>query len=346
MFFLCKGYGKGTSFTELKGHCLHFLSFELKKSIPELERLKKYKLTNLKINNNIPIVWQISALHLNKKTLINGVLLKTNPFTYDKQIGWFNNLRKVIKSYFTSSYRNKKILITTNNVTISTITDKNGSFSVIVDFLHTGELKVNIPDNDNPLKIVQTYPVVFKNTKSSYDVISDIDDTIIVSYTSDVIKRIRVLALTPPKKRKVIGFSQEMFDEFKKQDTRVFYVSNSESNLFGMVTSFITHNSLPKGKLFLTPYLNFRQLIFKKKEKNSKLGDDGQRDMDIYSKIAREFPQSIIKIYIRQTKNKMSLYKVQMIEKLKSSGVPIEYFKSDAKIDVVKEIRQLNINTL
>ena len=317
----------------------------------------------MKIFNNIPIVWQISALHLTaERTLFSGVILNNSPFTYDAKIGVIRNLIKVIKSYFIRAYANKEISITSNGSTINTNTDSHGGFQVIFGFQHNGEVKINITGLDKPLRILQTYPISFHNTNSPFDVISDIDDTIIISYTSDFFKRVGVLTLTPPRKRKVIGFPQKMLDEFKKQDARIFYVSKSESNLFGVLTSFITHNNLPKGKLFLTPYLNFRQLLFEKKDKDFKtesirflignsenkkyvlFGDDSQQDIDIYSKIAGEYPRQILKIYIRQTKNKISPYQKRMLEKLKSSNLPVEYFKADTKIDVAKEILQLKNN--
>ena len=313
--------------------------------------------------NNIPVVWQISALHLTaKRTLFSGVLLSNSPFTYDTTIGMLRNLIKVIKSYFISAYSNKEISILSNGKIINTNTDKHGSFRTIVGFQHNGEIEISIAEHDKPLRILQTYPITFQDTNSSFDIISDIDDTIIVSYTADFFKRVGALTLTPPLKRKVIGFSQKMFDEFKKQDARIFYVSKSESNLFGMLTSFIAHNNLPKGKLFLTPYLNFCQLLFTKKDKDFKIdrirffiknsenkkyvlfGDDSQRDIEIFSKIAREFPQKILKIYIRQTKNKISPYSKRMLEKLKFSDVPVEYFKTDTKKDVAKEISQIKNN--
>lgn len=315
-------------------------------------------------HNNIPVVWQISAVHLNRKTLISGVLLETAPFAYDKQIRSLKNLLNVIKSYFISTYQNKKISITTNNITINTNTDSYGSFSIVVDFLHIGELKINIAENVSPLRILQTYPIIFKNTKSPFNVISDIDDTIIVSYTASFFKRIGTLALTTPNKRETISFTQKLFKEFKKQNVRVFYVSKSESNLFGMLTSFIKYNKLPKGQLILTPYLKFSQLLNPKKKQNFKfnnirfiiensitngfvlVGDDSQQDMEIYLNITREFPKRILKIYIRQTKNKVLLYQKQMWGKLKLTGIPVKYFKADSAIDVVKEMEQLKNNTL
>lgn len=314
--------------------------------------------------NNIPIVWQISALHLDKKILLSGVILRDAPFAYDKQIGNFRNLVKVFKSYFIDVYGNKEIIITANNKTINTNTDKYGSFTVVVDLLHIGELIIKTANNDKPLKILQAYPIIFKNTKSLFDVISDIDDTIIVSYTADFFKRIGALAFTPPKKRKTVDFTQKLFKEFEKHDTRVFYVSKSESNLFAMLTSFIKHNKLPSGNLILTPYLKFRQLFNPKKGRDYKLnniwfilkntrtkkfvlfGDDSQKDMEVYTEIALEFPERILKIYIRQTKRKVLPYQKRMLENLELTGIPIVYFNDHTNMDYQNEFNQLKNTSL
>lgn len=307
----------------------------------------------------MPIVWQISALHLNNKTWISGVLLKSTPFTYDKKISNFRNLLKVVKSYFIGVYANKEISVTANDKIIYSNTDKNGGFSVVLNKLYEGDLVIKIAGSDKPLKILQTYPIIFQNTQSAFDVISDIDDTIIVSYTADFFKRVGTLAFTSPQKRKAIGFTQRLFEEFKKHDARVFYVSKSESNLFAMLTSFIEHNKLPKGKLILTPYLKILQLFHPKKDRDYKLknirfliensgtkdfvliGDDSQRDMEIYTVIANKFSERIIKIYIRQTKRKILSHKKSMLVKLKSTGVPVQYFTADTPIDELNEITHL-----
>ena len=183
------------------------------------------------MDNNIPVEWQISALHFDKKILLSGVILRDAPFAYEKQISNFRNLLKVFKSYFISVYGNKEILITINDKTINTNTDKYESFPFVVDVLYIGEIIIKTADNDKPLKILQAYPIIFENTKSLFDVISDIDDIILVSYTADFFKRFGALAFTLPQKRKTIDFTQQLFKEFKKHDTRVFYVSKSESNL-------------------------------------------------------------------------------------------------------------------
>ena len=304
------------------------------------------------------IVWQISIIQLTNRTLLRGVLLKDKPFTYDKHISRVNNLFKVVKSYLISVYAYNEITIIVDNQSIKTTTDKYGGFSVFLEDVHKEEVVVHIDSDNQSLKIIQTYPTVFPEMDSSFDVISDIDDTIIHSYTADFFKRISTLAFTIPSKRIPLAFTQNLFDEFKNNDIRVFYISKSESNLFHMLTSFIDFHQLPKGPLFLTPYLKFSQL-FKSKKHDFKIenirlilnnsgtkkfvlfGDDTQKDIEIYTHIINEFPERIIKVYIRQTKSKVSSRQTQMLSELKLTGVSVHYFESDSDMNVINELSKL-----
>ena len=193
-------------------------------------------------NYNIPVVWQIAALNLNNRTLFYGVLLKDIPYSFNKKVIGLKNLINVIRSYFINAYANKNISITSNGKTTNVITDKNGSFRAVTDNLQKGEVKISIPGKDEPLRVLQSYPITFKNTDSDIDVISDIDDTIIVSNTASFFKRLGTLAFKAPKKRKLINYTKKMFDAFIEQNSRIFYVSKSESNLFKALTDFITFN--------------------------------------------------------------------------------------------------------
>jgi len=85
-----------------------------------------------------------------------------------------------------------------------------------------------------------------------------------------------------------------------------------------LITSIFRFNEIPNGALFLTPYLKFKSL-FKPKKGNHKLrflhqlltnlpdknfiliGDDTQKDIDIYTQIVYLFRSQISKVYIRQT---------------------------------------------
>lgn len=306
-----------------------------------------------------PVIWQISALHIaDNRTLISGVLLNDMPYRYSKSISAVSNLLKLSKSYFTSPSTGVNISITSNRNTLETTTDKNGCFEIITNSLHKGTLEIRISNTLETLQTIQVYPIIQKNSTSKFDIISDIDETLITSYTAHLFKRISTLMFITPYKRKPIYFTQNLLEKFRKHDTRVIYISKSESNLFGMLTTFIEHHKLPQGHLFLTPYLKFRQ-IFKPKLADYKLnkirfmlkntgnkkyillGDDSQKDIEIYTKIAQEFPESILKIVIRQTKQELLPVHKKLIESLKKIGVSVLCFNDQNDINILNDLNVL-----
>lgn len=303
----------------------------------------------------MPVVWQISVLHLtNQRSLIRGTLLKYAPYHYDKKVSGFRNFLKIGRSYFTATYANKEIRVTVGANELHSSTDKDGYFELIANGGHQDEIKVFLPGSEVPVEHVQDYPLVFQESLSKLGVISDIDDTIVVSHTANFFKRIRTLAFKVPNKRVGIPFTRSVFEKAKKQNACFFYISRSESNLLGALIAFIRHNGLPKGMIFLTPYLSFLRLFNPKKDVNYKishirfliehagieryilLGDDSQHDVRIYRDVVKLFPDKIQQVYIRKTRQKLSASRQQMMDDLKSSGGPVTYFSADDELDVME----------
>ena len=234
-----------------------------------------------------------------------------------------------------------------------------GGFKLVYNHqLQNGDISI-VSKEGKKLEIVQSYPIIFRKTKGEIDVISDVDDTIVISYTKNIFKRISSILFTPPRKRRPIGFTQNLLNVFDKKNARVHYISKSESNLFAMLTSIIQLNNLPNGNLILTSYLKFRQLFNPKKGRDYKLnqisfiikntkdksyiliGDDTQKDMETYAKIVKKFPDKILKVYIRQTKTKVHTYQKIMLNNLKDTGVDHLYFNDDSSIDFDTEYKNL-----
>ncbi len=291
------------------------------------------------------VVWQLSCVHFDGGTLVQGVLLKDSPYIHGEHLSRIKNLLKLIKSYFSGICKDEEISITVDNVVLSTTTDHRGAFSLMTDLHLTHLPLVHRAGDSRPLPILQSYPALFEASQSKFDVISDIDDTIMESYSADFFKRVHTVSLVAPRKRKVIRPTQRLYDKFVESGARFFYVSKSESNLFGFITSFIDHHDRPVGVLLLTPYLRSLDLFRPKKGKDFKinhirfifersegkkfvlLGDDSQRDMEVYAIIAEEYRERMIKVYIRQTKPYRSPRQRRLWEVLSSKGVPAEYFK-------------------
>lgn len=291
------------------------------------------------------VVWHVSAIQFSQKTLISGVLLAKNDTNKNIPNNWFKNATEVIGSYFRNALRNKEICISVNDETIKTTTDKNGSFSATFDFKIENEIKIHFPENKTAIPIIQSYTILFKDPVSKLNVISDIDETIMASYTSTMLKRFFTTLFKTSEKRNVISFTKELFNSLSHKNPRFFYVSKSENNLFKIISNFIKYNQLPEGPLILTPYLNSIQLVGSKKVKNFKfesietliknsdkeqfilVGDDSQKDMEIYTAIAKKYKSAISNVYIRQTKKTISTIQKQNWTALKETGVNAYYFK-------------------
>ncbi|WP_194765830.1 App1 family protein [Tamlana sp. I1] len=310
--------------------------------------------------NKEATVWQLAILDLTENRVwCGGLILKGNHEVKDSKTNAFKNAIHVVQSYFVKVYAHQKICIHSNNEIIETQTDAYGRFQIITTQELDANLTITLPETNLPLKIVQEYPISFKEPQRTLDIISDIDDTIMVSNTAHFYKRIKTLLLLVPEKRAVIEFTQNMFKAWKSVNPRIFYVSKSESNLFIRLTKFIKHNNLPQGMLTLTPYLSFFQLIKGDKPVDFKLnairfliensrskyyvlvGDDSQKDMAIYTEIVKAYPQLILKVYIRQTREKVNETQQLMWQKLKATGVSASYFVPEHANSVLNEIEDL-----
>ncbi len=299
------------------------------------------------------VVWQISAIQFKNKTLINGIILKNISWPDHIKTTKLKNIYLVLSSYFQKRYKNQKIIVTAGDKFMETETDKFGKFSTVVDDTEIDKIEVLSYDDKKPMQIIQTYPIFFPDSDNPIAAISDIDDTILISNTQRISKSIATVLFVTPNKRVPIDQTATLLKILKEKGSRVFYVSKSESNLFAMLTHFITRNGLPVGYLHLTPYIGFHQLLRTKggkyyKEKALRFildnspekkyllfGDDTHHDIKIYSIIAQAYPDRILKVYIRKIKRYLTKNQRRQIENIKKLNIPVIYFSD--KDDMSKE---------
>lgn len=165
---------------------------------------------------------------------------------------------------------------------------------------------------------------IFVPHVTQYAFISDIDDTVLVSHSATVGKRLRVLFTKHPRKRKafrdVVTHYELLADAGTTPDVPnpFFYVSSSEWNLYDDLNDFFNHNKLPEGTFLLNQIKQWHELIKTGKTKHEGkllrvlrildvfplqrfvlLGDNSQKDPAIYTSLANKFPGKIFAIYIR-----------------------------------------------
>jgi phosphatidate phosphatase APP1 len=148
-------------------------------------------------------------------------------------------------------------------------------------------------------------------------VVSDIDDTIKITQVRDRKATLRNTFLEPF--QPVPGMAQVYRGWAQKAGAQLCYVSASPWQLYSPIADFIRSNGFPAGVFYLKSFRWKDESFFNLFEGPEKykpgvikplmqrfpnrrfvfVGDSGERDPEIYGALAREYPQQVAKILIR-----------------------------------------------
>jgi phosphatidate phosphatase APP1 len=302
-------------------------------------------------------VWQLSMIEFSDSYTVRGVILCKPLADINIINSWFNSARYVVRTYFCKPLVHEEILV---NRQFTIRTSKDGSFELKIDKSDASK-DFQISYNNRVLPIIQKYPVLFNEDDAQMVVISDIDETILQSFTSKAFKRMTTTLFKSVSQRKTIDFTQSLYAFLEKRKARFFYVSKSESNLFQIISGVIINNKLPTGAIFLTGYLSLMGLLKNKKEKNFKLkqidkiimhlpdkkfvliGDDSQNDPIIYASIANKYKYQIIAVYIRKTRSKIAQVKNPDRYFIDNTEVPLITYKHNQQFSELIVTNQGNL---
>lgn len=193
---------------------------------------------------------------------------------------------------------------------------------------------------------------IYVPDKYKYAIISDIDDTFLISHSSNLRKRLYVLLTRNAHGRKPFEGVVEHYKLLANAGIKTgaanpfFYVSSSEWNLYEFLIEFSRKAELPEGVFLLSQLKKFRQVFATGQGKHATkfmrvvriveaypneqlilLGDDSQRDPYIYLSLVEHFPGKISCVYLRQAYSKNYTAVQQVVEKIEKAGVPCCYFK-------------------
>jgi phosphatidate phosphatase APP1 len=164
--------------------------------------------------------------------------------------------------------------------------------------------------------------ILTQGPASRFGVISDMDDTVLQSQVTDFLRAARTVLLDNARTRLpfpgVAAFYRALAAGTGGGDANpIFYVSNSPWNLYDLISDFLDIQEIPVGPLLLRDLdlglgLRGRQphkpgTIAEVLETYPRLpfilvGDSGQEDPEIYSRIVRDYPGRILAVYIRNVR--------------------------------------------
>lgn len=272
----------------------------------------------------------------------------------------WKNIRSLFYRFESDEIPEAPIEITFNNFSQKLKCDREGFFELKVQKEKMPELdkgkwqKINLrllkQYNKEQKEVKVEGELLLQQEKNSYGVISDVDDTIIVTKATDFLEKMRIFMLRNSHTRKplegVAAFYQALEGGKEKNcQNPIFYVSSSSWNLYDVLDNFCRINEIPKGS-FLFQELGVNREKFIREGHSHKLnkikhvldnfsdlpfvliGDSGQKDPEMYKEIVEQYPRRIKAIYIRdvypETSDKREKEVQQIAAEIAEKGVEMK----------------------
>jgi phosphatidate phosphatase APP1 len=296
-----------------------------------------------------------------QELIVMGHVFKpTTQKDYDFQKKNFKNATSIIGMFQVKTHGNADVFLEHNNTKIHTKTLNDGYFKFCVPLDQDAnygwiDYKVSIIYKNEAIETKESY---IRPHKGNLGIISDIDDTFLVSHTMNPFKKLYILLFRNVNNRKVFEDVVPHYQALssagrnnKNEKNAFFYVSSSEWNLYRFIVKFTEIHKLPRAVLLLkdikTSLTDFfftgrgnhnhkfdkikHILEFYPNLEYVLLGDDSQHDPFLYEAICKIFPLTVKAVYIRQTSGNKKEKVTIVMENLETLGVAVCYFSDSSE---------------
>ncbi|GAA1475645.1 App1 family protein [Nocardioides aestuarii] len=231
-------------------------------------------------------------------------------------------LSRTVRRFLTDELPGVPLRVTVGDASAATSTDHDGYFKVrlepdpasLVSPWTRGSVEL---DGDyRGLREPCTTPVEVRvpEPEAAYGVISDVDDTILVTGVQRVFQMVRQTLTGSSLSRRDFPGAAALYRDLAAQGRPVFYVSSSPWNLHGFLTAFMRHRRFPLGPVLLRDLLG---TAAGREQKHTRidevlelhpdlhfvlLGDSGEKDAEIYAATVRDHPGRILAVCIREVR--------------------------------------------
>lgn len=234
------------------------------------------------------------------------------------------NIVRNIKYFTPDAISNTDVTVSVGSFSQVAKTDSKGYFKAYFTgaALPLGIVEVTARLNNNKYKFdIPKEEIVFDSTSSNeIGIISDVDDTIKITGVDSKLKMIKHAFTGNYKTDKPILGSATLYkgilNDYKSEGANtVHYVTGSPSHLYDRIQDFMKLNGFPQGSIDLkklgsrvdpTPSTTLEYKLSRMRpilqsfpnKKFVMFGDTTQQDTEVYAKLKKEFPNSVVAIYI------------------------------------------------
>jgi phosphatidate phosphatase APP1 len=296
-----------------------------------------------------------------EQLVIYGHVFRQSPLPrkrYSKSV--LNNTWALLRLFMVKPYPNARLQMTWQGQQLNTVSDENGFYKFewkdqppLEQGWH--EVIVELVNKDNVV-LTQSKGSIYIPHPTQYGFISDVDDTFLISHSSNLRKRLYALFTQNARSRKPFEGVVKHYQLLTAGNTTpnapnpFFYVSSSEWNLYDYLLEFTRVHDLPRG-VFLLNVLKQIGEIFKTGQNNHGtkftrivriiegfpkqrfvlLGDSSQHDPYIYESLVKHFPEQIYAVYIRDVYKKNKDKVTEVIRRIEATGVHCCFFSHSAE---------------
>ena len=331
------------------------------KKISPLNKIKNKFFYLLRLNHH-PVIKVYNGFGNDEKIIVTGHVFRLSPFPRKTfRPNWIINLFSMLRLFMVIPFSYAKITVEWQGIIHQSKAEKDGFFRLeifnqILPIKGWQKVLVKLEDKKYPLTHIESYGKIYIPFATQHGFISDIDDTFLISHSARLRRRLYVLFTKNAHTRKPFEGVANHYNllaqsrAINNNCNPFFYVSGSEWNLYDLLVEFSHVNNFPKG-IFLLSSLKGITQFWNSGQNNLMtkfarivrvienfphlqfvlLGDDSQKDPEIYLSVAKHFPERIFSVYIRCVGKSKSENTQIIMDEIVSHGVNCCYFKHSAE---------------
>ncbi|HEX8682989.1 MAG TPA: phosphatase domain-containing protein [Ardenticatenaceae bacterium] len=243
----------------------------------------------------------------------------------------WRNLRNTLKHFETDEIPGARLRARFQGDEQEVVTDEEGYFEVWLQpttplptdrLWHEIEVELLSPLVEGGGPAHTAGYVLVPPPSTRFGIISDIDDTIVHTNATSLLKMARTVFLGNPHTRLPFEGVAAFYEALQAgargtEFNPLFYVSSSPWNFYDLINEFLEVQDIPVGPLMLRDWGLSNEEVLPNRHAPHKvksirqildtfpdlpfilIGDSGQEDPEIYSRIVRETPSRIFATYIR-----------------------------------------------
>lgn len=285
------------------------------------------------------------------RLVVRGRVMEATETGFEPEPGFLDNIRNTLRRMETDEIRGATVRATFRGLEVTAQADGEAFLEIVIEPAE----EVEPGWHSVALEIVESMAaehegpshaeVLVPSEDCDFLVVSDLDDTVIRTGATERLGMLGTVLLNDAHTRLPFQGVPALYRALARGpsgegDNPFFYLSRSAWNLYGMLEGFLDHNDLPKGPLILKDY-GLRSLLGREEGSYKRdvldeilefypehplllIGDSGQHDPEVYRALARERPDRVRAILIRDVTASGRDREVRAIaEEVREAGVPM-----------------------